>query len=255
MAFSCKFYFSLFFHETSKRILFLLGCIFSGIPSYGNTDMLWQDFNPPQAEADPPQAEAFWDAIKPKKNSDSFNAHRQEVESMVDRIVSNRAFVSYHICDIFKSSSDKSVPFTLSPGTVAYLPGNITPCAVKIFGKTSAGQQNPWEHPFDTSNLSSPNQSPCALLPNGFLIRHYDKTSSGKNESFNLSNLKDGHGFTFLVFIPDTLLALDNPDAERIPWCSIVRARIWVTVTPQDRFVKMLDPQLKIKNVSGDGNC
>jgi hypothetical protein len=220
--------------------LFIISCIFSGIPSYGNVDTVWRNL---------PPAEVFLDAIKPSKNLGSFNAHRQEVESMIDRIPGARAHVSYYTWDILKNGGDKSAFFTLAPDILADLTKNVTPCAVKIFAKASGEVQNLWEHPFDTSNPPSPNRPACASLPNGFLIRHYDKTSSDKNEPFDLSKVRDGTGFTFLVLIPGEYTT------QHTPRCLIIRARIRITNSPQNRFVKMIDPQLKIENVSGDGNC
>jgi hypothetical protein len=224
-----------FFNKTFRKNSVILCCIFSGITSYGELDVRWES---------PSSAVDFWNAIKPKGDLSSFNAHRQEVESTIDRL-GVRGSESYFTCVILKNNSDKSAHLALPQAVSSGFRNDITPLAVKIFSKL-----NPWLHPFDT-HPGPPSAHPlaCASFPYGFLLRHYDRISEANNEEFDISSLKDGRGFTSLVFIPA------KHTIRNVPLCLVIRIRVWEASSPAERFVKQINTRNRIEDVSGDGNC
>jgi hypothetical protein len=99
-----------------------------------------------------------------------------------------------------------------------------------------------WLHPWDQTEYHAP--IPCIMLPNRFLIRILNVRDSFKNELLDISHLQARDGYIILTFIPPNRLVV-----------TLHRIAILGNNPPLMRFIWAIDPNLRIKNVCGDGNC
>lgn len=165
----------------------------------------------------------------------------QQIESLRQQLGVDERDVRYFTCDmgIHKERyiHQLVVPYNLPPdlfGEIEY-----ATVATKIF--TLKGRVF-WLRPWDQIEHHDPIS--CITLPNKFLIRILNLRNSSRNELLDISHLQEGDGYITFNFIPPNRLAV-----------TLHRIAMLCNDAPLMQFIWGINPNLRIRNVCGDGNC